>query len=361
METETPDYFNTDPDWMDYVASLEPVIRKIAQKLTSDEDMQEDCKQEARVALCTIRPENIVGNRDAYVRNVIRNSMLKYLASYNTGDWYSGRTVYRESEDGSTIRRYVPPRFASFDLLADEFGMEVDEHGAVSWVARDDGLSNDERANVKGPNLETVANDARANETELIDALYLEAMMAKLKSKDAQRVRDYLEGKGQFPRTAVHTIACVEGTKAKCSECGQIKEACEFSVWQWTTQQVCTPCEKGATAAGRMRKPRWHHGTNHGYTRHKCQCPECCAAHEVKNAADRARKRAKAAAEGRTIQPRQARHGTAYSYDKHHCRCPLCLSAKRIKDRRRRANRAAREGRIYRPRVQDTQVQSRAA
>jgi hypothetical protein len=152
--------FNEDPAWQIYAQSFERVIIKIVQKFAAtDESLQMDCAQEARIALATIRPERIVGyNRidlteqqrkgylDRYMRNVIRNAVLSYLDSYSKGNWYIGRTRYvKDKESGEVRRVYMPPRFSSLDMLVEEHGMQVDEHCNISWAdPSDDGLPHPE-------------------------------------------------------------------------------------------------------------------------------------------------------------------------------------------------------------------------
>lgn len=153
--------FNPDPAWHEYVATFEPVIRTVAQKYcVSDEALQEDCAQEARIALATVRPERVSGYmkegqteeaREAalqrYLRNVIRNAVLSYLDSYSKGNWYIGRSrSVRDARTGLSHRIYFPPRFSSLDTLVDEHGMQVDESGEISWgAASEDGLTFDSK------------------------------------------------------------------------------------------------------------------------------------------------------------------------------------------------------------------------
>src|SRR5690606_38917635 len=53
---------NDDPEWVAYVESLEPLIKRIVRKYTQDESLREDCAQVARIALLQVRPENIKTN-----------------------------------------------------------------------------------------------------------------------------------------------------------------------------------------------------------------------------------------------------------------------------------------------------------
>lgn len=151
--------FNPDPSWQEFIKSYEPEIEAIAIKYcTSDEDLREDVKQEARVGLATTFPEQVddfegyVRGRiaeeqwnkalDRYCRNVIRNSILSYLDSYPKGNWYIGRTRHvKDKRTGNTTKVYLPPRFSSLDEMS-EMGMQVDEDHNISWTdVSEDGLS----------------------------------------------------------------------------------------------------------------------------------------------------------------------------------------------------------------------------
>ena len=152
--------FNPDPVWQTYVLGYESTIKKVALKYcSSDEALREDVMQEARVAIATVFPEKIHGfeehkageisdeewekRRNKYLRNVIRNAILSYLDSYPKGNWYIGRTrSVRDKATGESRKVYLPPRFSSLDELVDDFGMQVDHNGAVSWPdPSDDGLA----------------------------------------------------------------------------------------------------------------------------------------------------------------------------------------------------------------------------
>lgn len=146
--------FNPDPQWQTIALSYEKIIQAIAVKYCSaDESLRDDCMQEARIALLTVFPEKIHGHGllpeaewkkalDRYCRNVIRNSILSYLDSYPKGNWYIGRNRHvKNKKTGENQRVYLPPRFSSLDELTDNFGMQVDESGAISWPdPSDDGI-----------------------------------------------------------------------------------------------------------------------------------------------------------------------------------------------------------------------------
>lgn len=123
--------WNNDPEWLEYIATLEPVIGAIAAKSTIDEALRDDLAQEARMSLLLVRPEKIKGNRSAYVRNVIRNTMYSYLQSYNTGSWAHGRKEMR-TVNGERVKVSLPARFSSLCHLMEQ-GMEVDQNGNRSW------------------------------------------------------------------------------------------------------------------------------------------------------------------------------------------------------------------------------------
>lgn len=149
---------NRDPKWLEYIQRFEPAIMRITSKYCPVESLREDCHQEARIALLSVFPENINGceeyNRGEitpeawdikigkYCRNAIRYSILSYLDSYNTGDWYVGRTRRVLNEHGERVKVHTAPRFSSLDELVDDHGMQIDEDGNMSWEdASTDGLN----------------------------------------------------------------------------------------------------------------------------------------------------------------------------------------------------------------------------
>jgi hypothetical protein len=163
--------FNPDPTWQQFALSYERMIQKIATKYcSSDDSLRDDVMQEARVAVACARPEKckshelyvrgmITENQwndalNLYVHNTIRNSILSYLDSYPKGNWYIGRTrSLKDKKTGLSRKVYMPPRYSSLDFLVDEHGMQVDEHGNISWPnPSDDGLMSE--ASLQG---ETVA------------------------------------------------------------------------------------------------------------------------------------------------------------------------------------------------------------
>lgn len=152
--------FNPDPHWQEYIQRFEPEIHKIALKyMVVDEGLREDTMQEARIALATLRAEKcdqfepyVRGEitvdqwnsaLDRYCRNAIRNSILSYLDSYASGNWYIGRTrSVKDKRTGRSRKVYLPPRFSSYDELTDEYGMQVDTDGNISWPeVSEDGMA----------------------------------------------------------------------------------------------------------------------------------------------------------------------------------------------------------------------------
>lgn len=147
--------FNPDPKWQKFALGYEKIIQAIAVKYcAADESLREDCEQEARIALLAQWPEKIRGivgltgteydkALDRYCRNVIRNAILSYLDSYPKGNWYIGRNRHvKNAKTGENTKVYLPPRFSSLDELTDDFGMQVDENGAISWPdPSDDGIT----------------------------------------------------------------------------------------------------------------------------------------------------------------------------------------------------------------------------
>jgi hypothetical protein len=151
--------FNPDPAWQTATQRYESVIQSIAAKYCStDEDLRQCLMQEARIALLTVRPEAIKGfsdwadghiddkqwqkKVDSYCGNVIRNSILSYLDSYATGNWYIGRTRHiRDRSTGKSRKVHMPPRYSSLDELVDHYGAQIDEDGQITWPEHsEDGL-----------------------------------------------------------------------------------------------------------------------------------------------------------------------------------------------------------------------------
>jgi hypothetical protein len=147
---EKPLNWNEDPKWAKYCETLERTIVKIAAKYTTDEALREDCAQEARIGLYTLHPSKIrlyekfisgeidektwKKQLDKYCRNVIRNSVLSYLDSLKTGSWYMGRTRrVKNRRTGQRVKSHVGPRYSSLDELVEDSGLQVDEHGNISW------------------------------------------------------------------------------------------------------------------------------------------------------------------------------------------------------------------------------------
>lgn len=142
--------WNEDPKWAEYCTGLEKVIIKIAAKFTTDDALREDCAQEARIGLYTLHPSKIrlyqkyvsgeidektwLKQLDKYCRNVIRNSVLSYLDSLKTGSWYMGRTRrVKNRRTGLRVKSHVGPRYSSLDELVEDSGLQIDEHGNISW------------------------------------------------------------------------------------------------------------------------------------------------------------------------------------------------------------------------------------
>lgn len=143
--------FNPDPAWHAYVASLEPLIDTVVAKYhTTDAALQEDCRQEARIALYTIFPDEVRAKLrtklttsweeflERYCGRVIRNSVLSVLDSNTKGSWYVGRTRQMKDAQGQMVRVHVVPRYSSLDELVDHYGLEIEEDGEISWSSVSD-------------------------------------------------------------------------------------------------------------------------------------------------------------------------------------------------------------------------------
>lgn len=142
--------WNDDPEWVDYIFTLDPVIEAIAAKYTDDYGLREDCAQEARMELLYIFPEKHISayekfragklteaqwekKRDSFCRMVIRNTIITFLNSYKSGPWQVGRKVRRVDRYGNATMKRKSARFASMDDLMEDYGMQIDTEGNISW------------------------------------------------------------------------------------------------------------------------------------------------------------------------------------------------------------------------------------
>ena len=144
--------FNHDETWQAVCTTYDGVIAALVYKYasTADVDIQTDARQEALIALHTVRPERIKGYDpakhgpitrdhvpapvDRYARNVLRNSILGFLDHRTKGRWDVGRTMPRRDKTGRRYRVHKPARYASLDELT-ALGMDVDRRGSISWNA----------------------------------------------------------------------------------------------------------------------------------------------------------------------------------------------------------------------------------
>jgi hypothetical protein len=140
--------WNDDPAWVEYIRRFENAIIAIAMKFATDDGLRDDCAQEARMALLTVWPENVAGyeayacgemdeeawnkNLDRYCRNVVRNSVLSYLDSIKTGNWYHGRTRRNPKAKGG--KRRMPARYLSLHELVSQGACQIDEKGDIHWL-----------------------------------------------------------------------------------------------------------------------------------------------------------------------------------------------------------------------------------
>jgi DNA-directed RNA polymerase specialized sigma24 family protein len=109
-----------------FVATYTPVFRRIAHKSVRNQALREDCVQQAFLALLTEVSDDAFAastNPDAFVRMVARNTMLSYLKSYRTGDWYTGRTW------GKEVKQFYRARFVHIDALVDRGDVQIDSTG----------------------------------------------------------------------------------------------------------------------------------------------------------------------------------------------------------------------------------------
>lgn len=144
-------FCNQDPAWTAYITSLVPVITAIAVKsCAADESLRQDCVQEARFELAKHYPEDCRSYRDwmyglidykkcmvqlsRFCRQVARNTIYSTLNPYTTGSWRIGRTrSVVDKKTGKSRKVHHVARFSSMDELVDEYGMQIDTNGNISW------------------------------------------------------------------------------------------------------------------------------------------------------------------------------------------------------------------------------------
>jgi len=98
-----------------------------------------------------------------------------------------------------------------------------------------------------------------------------------------------------------------------CSKCGSKRGLqvdhidpllkVSHNVWSWSSERrveelakcqvLCSSCHKKKTTLQRREQHPIPHGTDSGYTRRKCRCPDCREAHRVAKHAWRESQRAK--------------------------------------------------------------------
>lgn len=141
------DGWNNDPAWERYIRRYEDVIKAIAIKCTSDVDMQDDCAQEARIALMMVWPERVRGyehfvsgefteeewniNLDKYCRQVVHFSILSWLSSPNKGPWYQSRTKRVASKEGGTTKVRSSAFFVRLEELLETGMVQIDDEGDI--------------------------------------------------------------------------------------------------------------------------------------------------------------------------------------------------------------------------------------
>lgn len=146
--------WNNDPQWIYYVESLRTQIGIIATKFTMDDALREDAVQNAILELLHQYPEQVRGFEDYVLGNieeerwqeilksfcltVARNDILSTLSSHTTGNIYVGRTHVSRSTDATGVKRkvktHIPARYVSLDQLVSDSGLQISEHGDLSWV-----------------------------------------------------------------------------------------------------------------------------------------------------------------------------------------------------------------------------------
>lgn len=390
MDTVTSgedDFFNPSEEWQTFVRRFEPVIRAIASKATTDEDLRSDVQQEARVALATIRPERITkankpGVRpeqralaiDTYCRNVIRNSIYSYLQSYKTGPWDCGRTTSRMNpKTGEKTRIHRPSRYASLDQL-ESFGAQVDEDGNLSWAVDDDGLLDDSSH-------ENSAHFAALR--ELLDVASQTEMatpaLSTPRAHTAPEPAPELETPPQPERTPMENTPTTKRRRTKRrtrrvaptpapipepvtptlrAGLGIIGNAIRLRARRLVTKlralfnrpakppvqrQAPKKAAKTKTPFLPMTKPPRGPDPlprDHGHVRtyrSGCRCDLCREA----NAEQARRWRRKPPSEKTARNPDDFRHGTTHAYRRHKCRCEACVTAMRECNQRSEANRQA--------------------
>lgn len=135
--------WNNDPEWVEYILSLTPVIQAMAAKYTTCESLREDCVNQALMELLKIFPqesnfykefeqgllseEKWKKQLDRYCRQIARNEIFTYLSAIKTGNWYIGRK--KRVVDPVTKEVYYTregARYASMEELEEHHGIQID-------------------------------------------------------------------------------------------------------------------------------------------------------------------------------------------------------------------------------------------
>ena len=92
----------------------ENAVIAISKKYCPDPTIRDDCQQNARIAILGMVE---AGRSDAYIRQAIRNQVLKTMGTYKEGNWFFGK--------GPNWARYISIE----DLLLN--GCDIREDGEI--------------------------------------------------------------------------------------------------------------------------------------------------------------------------------------------------------------------------------------
>ena len=185
--------------------------------------------------------------------------------------------------------------------------------------------------------------DPHGNEDSIVDALHLDALLAKLSAGDRMVMQGHLDGydaealgvSSDYLLYLVHTMACEAGAERPCDRCGVRKEAEQFAWrrWQRDHDVPCFSCESKSEKTEDTMASNWLAAYRRG---EEWECVKCHASKPVLDFEFKSRTVCRAC----VVRSRQ-KCGTVAQYEKRGCRCEACVLAHTEKQRKEASRVAA--------------------